>query len=91
MNVTINTQTIITAAALLAAVLALIKYFANAVRWKDRQDKQDSEIANIRKEQTILCYGVLACLKGLKEQGCNGPVTNAIEDLEKHLNISAHT
>lgn len=90
MNVTIDTQTVITAAALLAAVMALIKYFANAVRWKDRQDKQDTEIRAIKEEQTILCYGVLSCLKGLKEQGCDGPVTKAIDDLEKHLNKSAH-
>ena len=36
------------------------------------------------------CYGILACLKGLKEQGCNGPVTEALHTLEKHLNQSAH-
>ena len=32
----------------------------------------------------------LACLKGLKEQGCNGPVTEALNKLEKHLNQAAH-
>ncbi len=37
-----------------------------------------------------ICYGVLACLKGLKEQGCNGPVTAALDKLEKHLNQAAH-
>ena len=31
----------------------------------------------------MICYGVLACLKGLKEKGCNGPVTDA-------LNKAAH-
>ena len=41
-------------------------------------------------EQTLICYGVLACLKGLKEQGCNGPVTAALEKMEKHLNQAAH-
>ena len=30
----------------------------------------------IRREQTLICYGLLACLQGLKEQGCNGPVTH---------------
>ena len=33
---------------------------------------------------------VEACLKGLKEQGCNGPVTEAINKIEKHLNLQAH-
>lgn len=44
----------------------------------------------IKEEQTILTYGILACLKGLKEQGCNGPVTEAIGRIEKHLNEKAH-
>lgn len=35
-------------------------------------------------------YGVLACLMGLKEQGCNGPVTDAIHAIEKHINKQAH-
>lgn len=44
----------------------------------------------INEEQTLLTYGVLACLKGLKEQGCNGPVTEAINKIEKYLNQRAH-
>ena len=51
---------------------------------------QAGELAAIRKEQTLICYGVLACLKGLKEQGCNGPVTAALDKLEKHLSQAAH-
>ena len=35
--------------------------------------------------------GVLAALKGLAEQGCDGPVHDAIDTLEKHLNIQAHS
>ena len=55
-----------------------------------QQQKQDKEIAVIRKEQTLVCYGVMACLKGLKEQGCDGPVTEALQKMEKHLNQAAH-
>ena len=51
---------------------------------------QQAEIAAIKREQSVMCYGILACLKGLKEQGCNGPVTEALHTLEKHLNQSAH-
>ena len=40
--------------------------------------------------QTLICYGLLACLKGLKEQGCNGPVTEAMDRMEQHLNQAAH-
>lgn len=90
MEVTVTWQTVITAAAVLGAAAAVIAYFAKAVRWVDRQKRQDRELAAIKEEQTILTYGVLACLKGLKEQGCNGPVTEAINKIEKHLNQKAH-
>lgn len=48
------------------------------------------DMHGINQEQTLLTYGVLACLKGLKEQGCNGPVTEAINKIEKYLNQKAH-
>ena len=48
------------------------------------------DMHDINVEQTLLTYGVLACLKGLKEQGCNGPVTEAINKIEKYLNEKAH-
>ena len=59
-------------------------------RWVLKQNKQDDEIKALKEEQTIICYGVLAALKGLSEQGCNGPVTEAITKIEKHLNVQAH-
>lgn len=101
MNITLTWQTVITAAAVIGAVVALITYFAKLVRWVDKQKKQDAEIqeikthhatdvATIQNEQTLIVYGLLACLKGLKEQGCNGPVTEAIHKLEKYLNCKAH-
>lgn len=49
-----------------------------------------TEIKEIKEEQTILTYGILACLKGLHEKGCNGPVTEAISKIERHLNENAH-
>lgn len=85
-----DVQTIITIAALIAAVAAIIGYFTKAIHWIDRQKNQDKEIASIKEEQTLLVYGILACLKGLKEQGCNGPVSEAIDKIEKHVNKKAH-
>lgn len=90
MEVTVTWQSIVTVAAVIGAIVAIVAYFAKAVRWVDRQKKQDKELAAMKEEQTILTYGVLACLKGLKEQGCNGPVTEAIDKIEKHLNQKAH-
>ena len=85
-----TTQDLITAAAVLAAALALITSYNRAYNWYRKQDRQDEDIASLKEEQGLLTYGVLACLKGLKEQGCNGPVTEAIGRIEKHLNRQAH-
>lgn len=47
-------------------------------------------VQSIKTEQQLLVYGLLACLRGLQEQGCNGPVTEAINKIEKYLNKKAH-
>lgn len=101
MQITLTWQTLITASAVIAAVAAIVTVFAKGVRWVDRQKQQDSDIKalrathvadmdGIKQEQRLIVYGLLACLKGLKEQGCNGPVTEAINKIEKHLNQKAH-
>ena len=59
-------------------------------KWFLKQEKQDKDIKAIKEEQTVLTQGILACLQGLHEQGCNGPVTAAIERIETHLNNQAH-
>lgn len=99
---TINSQTIITAAALLAAIVAIMKYYNKVYDLVKHQKSQDEDISNVKKnveaeikdikeEQQLLTYGVLACLKGLSEQGCDGAVTDAINKFEKYLNAKAHS
>lgn len=90
MEVTIGTETLIELAALLTALGAIGGAALWCVRFVARQKRQDRELTAIRQEQTVICFGVLACLKGLKEQGCDGPVTAALGKLEKHLNQAAH-
>lgn len=84
------TQTIIAAASVISAAVVIFGAIFAAYRWYLKQNKQDRDIADIKEEQTLLTYGVLACLKGLLEQGCDGPVAKAIDDIEKHLNKKAH-
>ena len=48
------------------------------------------EVAEVKNEQTLMIYGILAGLKGLAEQGCDGPVHDAINRIEKYLNQKAH-
>lgn len=90
MYIQLTAQTIITAGALVAAISTLVAVFVKLVRWADRQKAQDKELQAVQEELTLLTYGVLSCLKGLKEQGCNGPVTEAVNKIEKHINQKAH-
>lgn len=48
------------------------------------------EVQDSKEERLILLKGQLACLKGLKEQGCNGPVTQAINDIENYIITKSH-
>lgn len=49
-----------------------------------------AELAEQRGEMQLIMCGVLASLKGLSEQGCNGPVTATIKQIEDYLNQKAH-
>ena len=86
----ITPQTFVTVAAVLAAVFALLGYYNKAHKWYLKQERQDKDIKSIKADNTMLTYGVLACLKGLHEQGCDGPVDEAIAKFEKYLNKKAH-
>lgn len=86
----INIESVKSLAALITAGGTILGMVLAVYRFYLRQKKQDEELKAIREELRILCYGVQACLSGLKEQGCNGPVTDALTHLEKHLNKKAH-
>ena len=83
MDITAIAGVITALGVILGAVFAAHKWFL-------KQEKQDRDIKAIKEEQTVLVRGILACLMGLKEQGCNGPVTEAIEQIENHINKQAH-
>ena len=68
---------------------------------KELRQQHDADVRELRNELAgemrrnnaelqLLTYGVLACLKGLQEKGCNGPVTEAVNKIEKYLNQKAH-
>lgn len=90
MQITLSWQTLLSLAAISGAFVAVISYIRKIFGWFDRQEKQDKEIQDMRDEQALLTEGVLACLKGLQEQGCDGEVTKAISKIETHLNQKAH-
>ena len=86
----VDIQTIITFSTFLAAVISIGGIIVAIVKWFDKQKQQDIDIAAMKEEQCLLTFGILACLKGLKEQGCNGPVTETIDKIERHINKKAH-
>ena len=86
----VDMNIIIMAASLFSALVVIFSAVFAVYRWYLRQNQQDREIETVKAEQCLLTYGILACLKGLKEQGCNGPVTEAMNRIEEHLNQAAH-
>lgn len=101
MTVEISVQGIITASALLAAILALAGYIFRARDWFKKQDAQDSKIEALakhheddmhesREERQLIVYALFGCLNGLQQLGCNSKVTEAAAKVEKYVNQKAH-
>ena len=97
----IDSAAIITIAGVISALTAIGAAVYKVIKWFQSQEKQTKDIEKLRErekqdiedmqdELCLLTYAVLACLKGLKEQGCNGSVTEAIGKVEKHINQKAH-
>lgn len=96
-GITITADTIIKFAEVVGALGVIFGIIFAIYKWYLKQNKQDEdikitkdEIKALKEEQCLLTYGVLACLKGLAEQGCDGPVKEAIGKIEKHINQQAH-
>ncbi len=60
------------------------------VKFMQKINRMDAKLDSIMLEQEHIAKGTLAALKGLKEQGCNGPVTIALQELEDHIFRQAH-
>lgn len=97
----ISGETIAIAVSVITLLSGLVTVSWKLFKWINHQKEQDEKIKQLeekhkadqngtQEEQTLIIYGLLACLKGLKEQGCNGPVTEAVDKIEKHLNQKAH-
>lgn len=90
----------------ITAIITFVALIYNLVKKTtfDRIDKNEKNISDIqiemgllkrditdgKEERLILVNGVLACLKGLKEQGANGPVTEGIKQIEDYLIKKSH-
>lgn len=94
-------QTIITAGAVVTACLTVFgvgrsfaKYLCSV---KDRartraehSTARDKDIARLKEENQLICYGLSAALDGLEQLGANHSVPIAKNKLQKYLNEQAH-
>lgn len=103
-NVTI--EQIVGAIGLITVILGFIATIHNFVKkttldkiaqnTKDIEELQKevgvlkSEVDDSKEERLILLQGLLACLKGLHEQGCNDSVTSMIAEIENYLIKKSH-
>ena len=87
----ITCNTIITAASVIGALAVFLGIFTTVHKWYLRQQQQDTEIKAIQEEQCLLTYGILACLDGLEQLGCNHTVPATRNKIEEHLNKKAHS
>lgn len=62
----------------------------SAVRWFDKQKKQDDEINKIKRENMLIVYALSACLDGLTQLGANHSVTKAKDQLDEYIISQAH-
>lgn len=86
----ITPTTIIQCAAVLTALATIAGFIFAIIKWIQRQNKQDDDIKAIKKENTLICYSLMACLDGLEQLGANHTVPKAKDKLNKHLNLEAH-
>lgn len=87
----ITADTIVLAATTVGALITLFGIIFTVYRWYLRQKQQDVEIKAIQEEQCLLTYGILACLDGLEQLGCNHTVPETRNKIEKHINKRAHS
>ena len=86
-------QTIITTAAVIAAIIAIVGYYNKVYGWVKHQEEQDKRMDKIeraaateRKELTLIVYALSACLDGLGQLGANHTVPVAKDKLDKYIN-----
>lgn len=90
---------IVSAIALIGSIsaffIAILNWYKKTIadklnNFEQRITSLEKDSKDNKQENLILLKGQLACLKGLKEQGCNGPVTQSINEIENYLLNKSH-
>lgn len=90
MQITLTWQSVVTAAAIIGALVAVVSYLKKLFGWFARQEQQDKEIKSIKSELGLIVYSMRACLDGLEQLGANHTVPDAKSKLDKYINQRAH-
>lgn len=87
---------------IVGSVVAIVKWYKThfSDRFENIEERLETietmeknyriELKDSKDERLILLEAVLACLKGLQEQGIDGPVTKGIEKVEKYMMEKTH-
>ncbi len=86
----IGWDTIITAGAVLSALVAIITLILKVHKWYLETQELKTEILKVKEEDTLICFALSACLDGLMQLGANHTVPVAKDKLDKFLNKRAH-
>lgn len=73
-----------------AAIKAIITFITSIHDRNQKIDGFEKSIKEIKDEQCMLTYCMLATLDGLGQLGANGPVTESRQKLSKYINKQAH-
>lgn len=101
MEFVVNSNTIILAATIITSLGVIWGMISRLIKFVEHNKVQDEKIDELmaelkkyialdQREKVILCGGIVSCLEGMKELGCNGNVTVALDRLKEHLNEAAH-
>lgn len=82
---TITGQTLITLAGVLGAIGVFARLYNKCYDLVKHQREQDNRITEVTNDNKAVMAALLGVLDGLIEQGCNGAVHKARDELQKHI------
>lgn len=89
-TIVIETSTIVEVAGVLTALGVICGLTYKVFKWLDTRKKIESEMKDMKEENTLIFYGLMACLDGLEQLGANHTVPKAKNKIQKYLNLKAH-
>lgn len=90
MTFSLNADTLIAVAAVVTALITIVKLIRSINKWYDKQEQQGTDISRLKEENSILVTGIYACLDGLEQLGANHTVPKAKQMLTQYETKLAH-